>query len=308
MAIGDDQQGEKNLAAAVLRTLAYFDVFDYPLTALEVQRWLWRKRASASEVVQVLQQLEQARRLQRVHGYYHLPGRSAAVAARWQRYLDAELKFRRALRAAGWLRWLPAVRLVAVCNNAAYGNAKTESDIDLFIVVAPGRLWLTRLAVTVIMQLLGLRRHGGRIANRCCLSFYVTANAADLSRFSLAPDDPYLVYWLATLAVIYARAGEAESFWHANAWVKEWLPNGQPRLLSARRSVPAPQHWLLPEGSAGLEYIARRLQRAKMATRERARASRLGVVISDDVLKFHEEDRRTAYRQQWEERCQAQGV
>ncbi|MDO8559472.1 MAG: hypothetical protein Q7S23_00335 [bacterium] len=308
MAIGDDQQGEKNLAAAVLRTLAYFDVFDFPLTALEAQRWLWRQRASVGDVASVLKELERAGRVQRAHGYFHLPGRPAVVAVRWRRYLDAELKFRRAQRAARWLRFLPAVRLLAVCNNAAYGNAKAPSDIDLFIVTAPGRLWSTRLAVTAIVQLLGLRRHGRHVANRCCLSFYVTANAGDLSRFSLAPNDPYLVYWLATLALVYARPDEAASFWRANVWMNEWLPNWQPRLLSVRRSVPVPKRWLLPEGSRGLEQMARRLQRAKMAARERQHPSRLGVAISDDVLKFHEEDRRSAYRQQWEERCQAQGV
>lgn len=293
--------GADRLPQAILQTLAYFDVFDYPLTAVEVHKFLWRQKATLLEVLEILETMEAASQVGRRFGYACLPGREVLAETRWQRYLLAEPKYRRVLRAARWLRLLPDVHLIAVCNNLAYGNAKPESDLDLFIVSAPRRIWLTRLLVTGVVQLLGLRRHRDKIVDRCCLSFYVTADATDLCWFALAPHDPYLVYWLATLAIVYARPTAVEGFWRANGWVNEWLQNFQPRVMSARRTI-RPRPWRLPLGGVRLERLARRLQLDKMRRRRRQQPAGIGVVISDMVLKFHEEDRRESYRQQWQER------
>lgn len=290
---------------AILKTLAYFDVFDYPLTAVEVHKFLWGQTSTLSEVVQALEQMENAGQIGRRFGYYCLPGREVLVETRWQRYLLAESKFSKALRVARLLRLVPNVRLMAVCNNLAFSNARKESDIDLLIVTSPGRIWISRLLVTVLVQLLGLRRHGKKIADRCCLSFYVTADAADVKPLALAPEDPYLCYWLAMLAIVYVRPGAADAFWQANAWVRDVMPNFRPRVMNQRRTVRSLSRamWSWRAGE-WLNGVAKKIQLAKMARRERHRQRGIGVVISDRMLKFHEDDRRTYYRKQWQERIE----
>ena len=302
---------QTNFENAILKTLAYFDVFDYPLTGVEVHKFLWRQRATLRDVLEVLGVMEAAGQIGRHFGYYCLRGREEIITTRQQRYLIADPKFTRVLMVVRWLRLLPNVRLVAVCNTLAYSNAKAESDLDLFVITAPGRIWLTRLLVTGVTQLLGVRRHGVKITNRICLSFYITANAAELKKFALAPEDPYLAYWLATLAIVSARPGAPEEFWRANRWVGEWLPNFRPRVINQRRTVRPLWHWVMspfPVGR-GLDAFAKRLQQAKMARRERQRHARTpGVIISDVALKFHEEDRREYYRQEWQERLSRHGI
>ena len=299
-----DNYSPRSPTDAILATLAYFDVFEYPLTAVEAHKFLWQQKATLGDVVAELEAMETAGTVSRQFGYYCLPGREALVETRWQRYLLAEKKYQRALMAASWLRLVPNIRIAAVCNNLAYSNARAESDVDLFIVTAPHRIWLTRLLVTLVVQLLGLRRYGDKIADRCCLSFYLTADASDLKPFALTPDDPYLCYWLATLAVIYARPGAAEEFWRANDWVKNFLPNFRPRVMNGRRTIPPVHRSSRLATAAGdwLNQIAKHLQLAKMAARERNRQRGVGVVVSDRVLKFHEEDRRAQYRQEWRKR------
>jgi hypothetical protein len=62
---------------------------------------------------------------------------------------------------------------VALGGSQALGQPKKFSDIDLFIVVKPGFLWLVRTMVSLYFQILGLRRHGKNVANRFCLNHYV---------------------------------------------------------------------------------------------------------------------------------------
>src|SRR5687768_3350463 len=75
---------------AIVQALAYADVFDYPLTALEIQRYLVAVEASLAEVEAAL-----APRsflggvLARRADYYTLPGREAIVETRLRRAQSA---------------------------------------------------------------------------------------------------------------------------------------------------------------------------------------------------------------------------
>lgn len=63
---------------------------------------------------------------------------------------------------------------IALTGSEATGSATAESDIDLFIQVRPGRLWLTRFWLTLWLELLGLRRNSRRIAGAICLNWWGT--------------------------------------------------------------------------------------------------------------------------------------
>ncbi|MDD5110113.1 MAG: hypothetical protein PHI63_02765, partial [Patescibacteria group bacterium] len=272
--------------------------------AWEVWKFLWGQKAEASEIFEVLDSLVEQGKIERVHGYYCLSGRSEIIHTRWQRYLLAEPKYKRALRTARFLRFVPSVLTVAVCNNLAYSNGKAESDIDLFIIVRRGRIWLTRLLVTAVVQLLGLRRHGKKVTDRCCLSFYLTDEHLDISDLALPESDPYLYYWISTLAPIYDREGTFEKFWQANAKLLQHIPNAHPKFVSHRRNVGRIfSHSRAATKFGGwLDASAKRLQQRKMKHRPAHPSADTSVVISDSILKFHEEDRRELFRKQWMER------
>jgi hypothetical protein len=54
--------------------------------------------------------------------------------------------------------------------------ASENSDIDLFIITSPDRLWLTRLMVTFIFQVLGKRKTAKKHKDNFCLSFFATTD------------------------------------------------------------------------------------------------------------------------------------
>lgn len=124
--------------------------------------------------------------------------------------------FERTQKYMRYMTWMPGLRMVAVCNSLSMYASDDDSDIDLFIVSDPGRMWLTRICFTVVFQLLGVRRHGNKVANRFCLSFFATTNALDFSKIAIE-DDVYLKTWIEHLKPIVNIGGCYEAFLSINS-------------------------------------------------------------------------------------------
>src|SRR3989344_717185 len=327
------------LASELLAALAYFDVFDYPLTLAELRRYRWstsRKdypvsgtsqvpntgRSSCAEtagsVVAVsdtgsrgiteartslsepsLTAVGEALRTLPVgvkDGFYFLAGREAVVARRLEGYRVAEGKYRLARRFASWLRWLPSVRLVAVCNSLALSHAAADSDIDLLLVVRPRTVWVTRLLVVGVLAALGLRPDARTQRDRFCLSFMASESALDFSGLLLADSDPHFHYWLLSMMPLYDAGGVMTKILHENRWTRNRLPGvTAPRAGARRLKMPRGTAWLLPllrrwDAAAG------RLQlRLFPPAIRRLMNHDTRVVVSDDLLKLHVNDRREHY-------------
>lgn len=301
-----DQALRRSLAA----TLAYFDLFDYPLTLAELMRHRYRfpdepasSPWSAADVLAALDDVAFGTK----DGHWFLAGREAVVETRARRFRLAERKLARARRVAAFLRLLPSVRMVAICNSLAIANEDVESDIDLFVVARPRTLWVTRFAVVSVLALLGLRPDDRSHADKVCMSFFVSEDCMDLSRCAFAPDDTYLRYWIATLQPVHDADGTFGRFVAANAWVKDRLPGY--RAADAVCASPSPwAAWLAPLVAA-LERPARRFQMRAFPS-DIVRLANLDsrVMVSDDILKFHVNDRREEYERLFRERLRATAV
>ncbi|MFA6381955.1 MAG: hypothetical protein WCX08_01655 [Candidatus Buchananbacteria bacterium] len=318
-----NSQGQQfdDLEKAMLSVLAFFDIFNYPLTAVEIYKWLYQpqKPYQLFDVFSALAGDNLKGAIEYKNGFYYLTGREAIITSRLSRYHFAEKKFKIALKTVWWLRWLGFIRFIAVCNNAGYNNAAKDSDIDFFIVIKKGRLWYSRLIITLLVSVLGIRRHAKKIANRVCLSFYIADNHLNLADIALKPEDPYLIYWLAILAPIYDN-GDYHRFFIANSWLRKYLPNFFQTNLSCRRRVfdsPAVKFFkaldeTLLFGFIGnyLESLTRFFQLKKMQKKHNFSAGQTDtkIVINDSMLKFHENDKRLEYRVAWRERLTNLGL
>lgn len=295
------------LRRSLLATLAYFDLFDHPLTLAELMRHRYRPEDEtpgdaplASEVLAVLREPAFGTK----DGRWFLAGREAIVETRARRFRLAARKLARARRVASFLGRLPSVRMVAVCNSLATLNADVGSDIDLFVVARPGTLWATRFIVASALALLGLRPDARTHADRVCMSFFVSEDRMDLSRCALAPDDTYLRYWIATLLPILDADGTFERFVAANAWVMGRIPGF--RATDAKPIAASRPVALLAPVIAALEAPSRRFQeRAFPSEIARLANADTRVMVADDILKFHVGDRREEYERRFKERLAA---
>lgn len=145
-----------SLERAILETLTYSDVFDYPLTFDELHRYLTIP-ASKEELKACLDSLSS---IASEDGYYFLPNRSTLVQIRRQRERTSLPAFFRALNYGRILGSLPFIRMAALTGSLAVLNLSNDADMDYMLVTTPGRLWLARaIAVTYgrFMRLFGDR-------------------------------------------------------------------------------------------------------------------------------------------------------
>jgi hypothetical protein len=310
-----------DLEKAILKTVAFFDIFDYPLVLIEIYKWLYQpdRDYQLSEITQALNSPNLKGVRATKNGFYFLVNRESIIQTRLERYQIAEKKFKIALRTVWYLRWLAFVKMIAICNTFGYNNTMAESDIDFFIIVKKGRLWWCRLLIVLLTTILRVRHHGQKITDRICLSFYLADDHLNLTDIALKPTDPYLAFWLATLAPIY-DLDIYQDFLKANGWLNYYLPDFYETFLNDRRKITDNSYIkfsrgfdeLVLGGSVGdwLEKLAQRVQikKVKGYFGQVADQANTNVVITSSILKFHKIDRRQEYQLLWQKKLKGLGL
>ena len=248
-----------DLSRAILETLAYADVFDYPLTVEQIRRYLVRTPATLAQVQEALaSDAWLAGRVERHDELVCLPGRSAVVALRRERAAYAEALWRPARRLAWWVAHLPFVRMVAVIGSLTMDNVRSAGDdIDLFIVTTPGRVWLTRILVIILVRLAALARID------LCPNYLVSSR-----RLAMPPDDLFTAHELAQMIPLFGH-DSYDDLLAANRWLADYLPNAEPcdgqlrDLGAVGRFLQRLAEWPLTGGLG--DRLERWQQRIKMA-------------------------------------------
>jgi hypothetical protein len=220
------------LRGAILRALLYADLFEFPLTGSEIQRYLIGEGATASLVQATLDgDVTLGRHVERTGEWYHLAGRSHLAEVRRQRADVSAHLWPAARRYAAAIAHLPFVRLVGVTGALAMDNARPGDDIDLFVLTQPGRLWLCRLLVLATVKL-AARRH-----YRLCPNFLLSTDHLRLSSQNL-----FAAHEVVQMVPLQP-GGWYGAFIEANGWVRDFLPNALPAArpthqVSRRMSGP----------------------------------------------------------------------
>lgn len=201
------------------------------------------------------------------------------------------LLFERAQKYTQKLSWIPGIEMIAVVNSLSMFATHEDSDIDLFIVTKPHHIWLVRFLVTLTFFLLGVWRHGEDIAGNFCLSFFVTTEAMNLEKIAIE-DDIYLYNWIYYLKPILVRNNTYKKFLKANSWVE----------ISQEQEIQN-ERWEIQTRNAysfSFSYFLNNIIRFFLLRKTLRTYSRIGqpewVIISDDMLKFHDKDLRKEIR------------
>ncbi|PIR13369.1 hypothetical protein COV49_02530 [Candidatus Falkowbacteria bacterium CG11_big_fil_rev_8_21_14_0_20_39_10] len=316
-----------DLEEAVVKTIAFFDLFDCPVTLNEIWRYSGARRR-LSEVIKFLEMEGLKDIFESKSGFYFLAGREELIKTRLARYNYTDRKFKRAIWVARVFKLVPWIKMMAVGNIIGAHNLKNEGDIDLFIITAKNRIWLARFFCVGIIKLLNLRPKPGQEKDKICLSFFVSEDNLDLrdlrlgqkgTKFpacasplasarragNLVPQgDIYFNYWLAGLVPIFNINNTYEKFIKANSWLRDFFPNWRESGASHRRDVgrPLPKlyYYILDFVFGWAEGLMQKFQIKILPDNLKNLINKdTRTVVNDRVIKLYSNDRREEYREKF---------
>lgn len=296
------------LDASIKKTLSYFSLFRYPLTKEELFAYLWQPpKIGLEEFLSAVGQ----NNWQEKFGYFAVSN-DFFTENRRTSLLFCEKKMKIAQRAAKLLRSVPFLRAIFVCNSVAGGLARTESDIDFFIITAPKRIWLVRFFTNLILRFWRLRTYGKKQKDKICLSFFVDENNLNLWPLRAGDEDIHFVYWIHQMIPLFDQNDFYQRFITANKWSEEFIPNvsflSSSGYLGSIKDTSLASFWrkiwqTVWQGHYGdvLEKQAKEIQllHLKMARKETRSHPDNSIVVTDSVLKFHENDSRKKIFEEW---------
>ncbi len=200
----------------ILRVLLYFDIFRHPLRADEISRYLSRL-ATTPDIVTALH----AHPLSHLAGddlgfYYVRNGFDKPVAERLKKERRAKRYYIISRIVGQVLRRLPFVRGVFISGELSKGVASKGTDLDLVVVTADRRLWLTRTILTFIKKVFLFNSH-----KFWCTNLMVTEDGLREHRHNL-----YTALEIATLQPLYNDLVFTK-YLQANGWVTDFFPSFQ---------------------------------------------------------------------------------
>lgn len=203
-----------SLSKAVVRTLLYFDIFDYPLTETEISRYCQRVNADPELVRNALEQLTDEGFIFRFEEMYSLQNNYALVERRLAGNRKAKKFLHIARIVSKLISWFPYVRGVYLSGSLSKGYADKRSDIDYFIITAPGRLWLCRTLLITFKKifLFNSRKY-------FCLNYFI-----DTDHLEIPDKNIFTATELAFIIPTYNESLYADLM-HANEWERRYYPN-----------------------------------------------------------------------------------
>lgn len=266
---------------ALLATIAYADVFDYPLTISELATWLIIGTQHTGIIQNAVESIPDVRMKD---GYVYLKGKQAIVKVRKNRERFAVQKMALAERSAALLKHIPTIVLVGVTGGLAMKNADEHDDIDLYIATTEKTMWVTRFLATVLLEIYAIRRKPNslEIRNKICLNMYVDKEHLAVP---VKERDLFSAHEVLQLVPLWDRDGAYDKFISANWWVKKYLPKAR-RKKCQMPNAKCKIFWLEKIIFIILEPVFRWFQLWYMRKR------RSSEVVNDTLIRFHPKDAR----------------
>jgi hypothetical protein len=267
-----------DLNMGVLNTFTYFDYFQYPLRAEEVHHYMpYRisKRGLEALLTELVTKGELTHDPQ--SDLYALGGHGMLFRKRALRQALTKSKLTSVQFYLKALYALPYIELIGLSGSCAMENAKEGDDIDLFIISAPGRMWLSRLTAVLLAKILGIHRgrRARNIRGRVCLNLFFDRRDLCVPEHKM---NIYVAHEVAQMKPLYIRGRVYQDFMTANSWIKKSFPNI--RWVATSESSYQYNPGVL---SAFCEALSKAFQLSIMAPRTRE-------ILSDTQLWFFPDD------------------
>lgn len=276
-----------------IKTLIFFDIFNYPLTLLEIFKYI----ENEDNILEIKQALEDSDKVSCKNGFYFLTNREKIIDLRFERYNIAEKKYTKRLKYIKLLAMLPYVKMIMTVNSIAYLNCPDNNDIDMAIVTSKNKIWTARFFVALILKTLNLRPTETKKKDRLCPSFFFSEEDMNLEKLKLNNEDVFTKYWVSQFYPVFQEENIYSKFKKDNVWLKEQMPNNLDITPPQKRSVKLNSFFRLKKKVAEKlvslipEKTYKKFELKNLPDNLKNMANKsTSVVITDQILKFHDND------------------
>lgn len=206
------------LSKSILKTLLYFDIFQYPLTASEIFHHLTTNHVTTDQVATELILLSNQSIIYPVHDFFSIHNNFELASRRMKGNRMAAQSLAMAQKKAILISKFPFVRAVMASGSLSKDYMDEHSDLDFFVITKPNRLWIAKMLLVLYKKVFLFNSH-----KYFCINYYV-----DESHLEIEEKNIFTATELATLIPFQGKEYYTQLM-KVNGWVKDYLPNHTPR-------------------------------------------------------------------------------
>ena len=214
---------------SIIKALAYFDIFNYPLTLDEIHQFL-DQPVLKDDVLLTLQHLVDDNRVFRMGSFYSLQQDPSLRARRTNGNNKAGVLLTTGYKVGEFLFQFPFVRGIGISGSLSKNFADQDTDIDFFIITRANRLWIARTLMHLFKKLTFITGH----QHFYCMNYYIDEEALCIDEQNI-----FTATELITLKPVCGN-GTMNRFYDQNNWAGNYFPN-QP--VSKESIVLAKSGW-----------------------------------------------------------------
>jgi D-beta-D-heptose 7-phosphate kinase/D-beta-D-heptose 1-phosphate adenosyltransferase len=211
--------------AAILKTLLYSEIFNYPLKKQEIYNFLISsQKISKEEVYKTLRLLKKP--LKKKNNYFYVSGNTLLVSERQSKAEKSNKKLWKAKKIIKIISIIPTIKFIGISGALSMRNSKENDDIDLFIISENNFTWTTRFLVVIFLNLLGSYRTRNSInfSDKICLNMILDENSM---HFRNKKQNLYIAHEIMQIIPMFNKDKTFEKFIEINNWTNNFLPNAK---------------------------------------------------------------------------------
>ena len=210
----EDTFNLSQLRRGIIRTLAYYDIFSYPLTAAEIYYNLGNNHTSLEEIKRELVNLTSNNLIFCKGDFFLLNDDENYVLRRRKGNELAKKRLKTARKVSGFISRFPFIRGILLSGSISKGFMDEDSDIDYFVITHPDRVWFSRLMLMLFKKLFLFNSK-----KIFCINYFVDSEKLEIEEKNIFTATEIVTLLPTFGKVIY------EEFYAKNSWIKQFYPN-----------------------------------------------------------------------------------
>jgi len=197
----------------IIKTLLYFDIFQYPLTISEIRRYL-SCASSEEELREAIKPLLADKKIFQIGDFYTIRHDFSNIDRRLKCNDLAQYYMPRAFAIAQKIQKFPFVLSVNLTGSISKNVMHADSDLDFFVITENGRLWIAKLFLVLYKKLILFNRK-----KNFCINYFISNSNLEIQERNI-----FTAIELISMIPVTGKKWQSRLL-DANPWIHNFCKN-----------------------------------------------------------------------------------